>query len=1777
MNNILNFDDYRSDTYTTGSVAIGSSVSGSIETFFDSDWFSIYLISGNTYQFDATESNYWLDLEMYLRNNNGNYLAYGDDYGTTDDPRITYTASYTGYYYLDVSDYWGIYTGSYEVQARVLDDFGSNIYTSGSVSIGSSTSGNIETAGDRDWFKLYLISGYTYQFDATETDYYLDLDMFLRDSNGVSLAYGDDYGTTDDPRITFTATYTGYYYLDVADYWLTSTGQYNVEAKALIVDDFSADLNTTGILSLGGSINGNIEKVGDIDWFKVYLTQGYTYQFDATESNRLDLNMFLRDSSGVSLAYGDDYGTSDDPRITYTATYTGYHYLDVADYWLYETGQYTVEAKQLNTDDYSASIYTSGIVLIDGSTSAGLDFAGDRDWFKISLRQGYTYQFDCTESNLVDPYLYLRDSQGNSLIYDDDGGSDGDDSRIIYTANSTGTYYLDVGDYGDNDIGQYLISAKSLTALDDYSSNINTSGIVSIGSSINANIDFISDYDWFKISLLQGYTYQFDCTESGSIDPYLYLRDSQGNIITYDDDGGIDGDDSQISYTATYTGNYFLDVSDYSDSNIGGYNLSAILLSANDDFQGNTSTLGTISVGGQVVAELDFNSDSDWFKVSLVQGLTYQFDCIDYNLIDPYLYLRDDQGNTITYDDDSGNGDDSRIIYTATSTSSYFLDVRDYGDNDIGEYILKAALLNSDDYSSDINTIGILSVGSEESAYLDFLGDNDWFKVSLVQGQTYQFDCIDSGVIDPYLYLRNSQGNIITYDDDSGSGDDSRIIYTATNSGNYYLDVSDYGNNDIGYYTVKAKLLNTDDFSADINTIGSISLGAKTSGKIDYLSDRDWFKVSLVQGQAYQFDCTENNSLDTYMYLRDNQGNYIKYNDDGGSDYDDPRITFTADTTGIYFLDIGDHGDNNTGDYQVHFSSITTSDDFSEDINTTGTITIGGKITADLDFNSDHDWFSISLIQGTKYIFDAISFNSIDPFISLRDSQGNLLTSDDNSGNNNNAKITYTASSTETYFIDMSDVGNNDIGSYEINTTINFDSSVDDFSGDIFTNGNASMGGSVSATLDFSGDSDWFAIILQSGNRYQFDCTESNEIDAYLRIRDSNGISLQYDDNGGIGDDSRIIFDATNSGTYFLEVGDIGNNNTGAYQLYAQQLSSSSATFSSQNGYGAVNAENAFEQLLGIDLLSRPDFGGDLWSLDNVSAREVWLGTGNFLGATGAGTTIAIIDTGIDTDHNEFTGRIVNPWDFVDSNSDVEDDQGHGTHVAGTAAGANNNIGITGVAYDANIMPLDIFYTYYNHSRGAIDWTFNTSDLVAAIRYAADNGADVINMSLRCPADTQLYSALQYAEQKGCICVMAAGNSGDPTPSYPAYYAIDYGIAVGADDVYKEITDYSCRAGSRTHTYVTAPGGTLEGPGVFSSWINGGYNSIPGTSMASPHVAGIVALLKSYDQSLTVNEIKNLLISTSSNQNFTANVNQNITPIEITSVNSLVQGSNQNDVLYGGNDDNEINGGNGDDIITGNGGYDEIDGGSGSDTVIYTGDFEDYSIVRIATFGNGNNLSLNQLEVIDNRTDSNDGIDKLENIEYLQFADQKIEESKVDLIKIYDGEFRDYKFYNLQDGNYQILTENGVDDITGLPTLQFVDQTISAIADVKGTFDQVTGKDNVTGEMFRLYNAAFKRFPDADGLAYWISKNSSGENSERVIAESFLISDEFKSLYGESVTNQQYIETLYNNILGRLPDQSGLDYWMGQLNNGIETRYELLLGFAESTENKTLFSEMTGL
>ena len=147
---------------------------------------------------------------------------------------------------------------------------------------------------------------------------------------------------------------------------------------------------------------------------------------------------------------------------------------------------------------------------------------------------------------------------------------------------------------------------------------------------------------------------------------------------------------------------------------------------------------------------------------------------------------------------------------------------------------------------------------------------------------------------------------------------------------------------------------------------------------------------------------------------------------------------------------------------------------------------------------------------------------------------------------------------------------------------------------------------------------------------------------------------------------------------------------------------------------------------------------------------------------------------------------------------------------------------------------------------------------------------------------------------------------------------------------------------------------------------------------------------------------------------------------------------------------------------------------------------------------------------------------------------------------------------------------------TGVTSLQFEDQALSLANDVAATFNQVKGIDDVSGVVFRLYNAAFARLPDAKGLENWIAGNSTGGMTYATSAQEFSSSQEFKNRYGATTTDTQYITTLYNNVLGRSPDAAGLANYQRLLANGKE-RGALLLDFSESPENRVLFTEVTGL
>lgn len=221
--------------------------------------------------------------------------------------------------------------------------------------------------------------------------------------------------------------------------------------------------------------------------------------------------------------------------------------------------------------------------------------------------------------------------------------------------------------------------------------------------------------------------------------------------------------------------------------------------------------------------------------------------------------------------------------------------------------------------------------------------------------------------------------------------------------------------------------------------------------------------------------------------------------------------------------------------------------------------------------------------------------------------------------------------------------------------------------------------------------------------------------------------------------------------------------------------------------------------------------------------------------STGANSiTIAVVDTGVQSTHPEFAGRLVAGCDFVNRDTLPEDDQGHGTHVAGIAAAAGNNgSGIAGISWGARIMALKAL-----DANGSGTY----QQIAQAIVYAADNGAKVVNLSLGgSEPSAVLEDAVNYAVAQGAVVVAAAGNSGTNSPNYPAAYAA--AIAVAATDSSNVRASFS-----NYGSYVD-----LSAPGVsiLSTFLSSAYSSKSGTSMAAPHVAGAAALLMGYSNAFT--------------------------------------------------------------------------------------------------------------------------------------------------------------------------------------------------------------------------------------------------------------------------------------------------------------------------------------
>ncbi len=1159
--------DFPATTATSGRVEVGGSVTGNRGSIGDTDWFAVVLEAGKTYQIDqkgeygggGTLEDPYLD---NIRDSSGNQISstFNNDVDFANgifDSQIIFTPTAAGTYYL-VAFANGLVTGTYTLSVRDITPPPCTLNT-GDVWCGVVTVAEVKTNADvlvahgfADGAGLSAgsLAGYPddTMFSVGDNDYTISA-AYIQVPTGstvtgtlyvllsADLSEDDKAGlvlTVDDTTLTFafsgaTKGTTGLYSwgLSGLDWSATTT----VTVRLSPPDDFPAGTTTTGKVDIGGSVTGNIESVGDADWFLVELEETKRYQIDleGTPTGRGTVSdptiNAVGDAGGNTITgtQNDDSGVGNNARTIFTAPADGTHYVVAAAYQ--STGTYTVSVIVLGANgasegdtDLPADTTTTGKVDIGGSVT-GTHTSGDRvDWFAVTLEASTRYQIDVEGTDTgrgtqTDPGISLFDASATDLSQDDDNSGVGKNARIIYTPTEDATYHVQASDVS-RDGGTYTLSVREIPPPCTLNTGDIWCGVVTVGE-LKTSADVLVSHGFADTSSLSAgglvgnpgdtmfsvgdndYTIRglYVGAPGGNNDGSLFLLltadlsdDDKENLVFKIDGVTTDRALSDASRLSTGLYSWANTGLDWSSTTTVTVRLSGS--TTPDDFPSDNTTTGQVDVGGSVTGNMDSVFDIDWFRVDLKKDKRYQIDLegADTNrgtLTDPVLSrMRDALGNVVTDALDSGIGNNARRIFTAPADGSHYVVASSNGVT--GTYTLSVIVLGANgvseadtDLPATTATTGRVDVGASVTGNIGSFADRDYFRVVLEAGTCYQIDLEGAPtgrgtLADPALTLYDESEDNLLDDVNSGIGANSRGIFTPTTAGTYYLRVADFDETDTGTYTLSVRdITPPPDDSAD--------------------PPADSGNVSEPDGE-----------------------------------------------------------------------------DLPEGITTTGRVEVGGSVTGEIAPALDVDWFAVELKKGKRYQFDVEGAdtgrgNLADPHLwGLQDAGGQAVSGarSNDGGVGKNGRVINTPDAEGTYYIAVAGAANT-TGTYTLSVIVlgaNGASEADtDFPRDTTTTGRVEVGASATGNIDPGEDLDGFRVNLEAGKRYRFDLEgadtgRGSQADPILALYgDSFNVShyIDEDDDGGEGLNSRLTYTATATGIYHLEVAGL---DPGTYTLSVREI-----------------------------------------------------------------------------------------------------------------------------------------------------------------------------------------------------------------------------------------------------------------------------------------------------------------------------------------------------------------------------------------------------------------------------------------------------------------------------------------------------------------------------------------------------------------------------------------------------------------------------------------------
>ncbi len=633
--------------------------------------------------------------------------------------------------------------------------------------------------------------------------------------------------------------------------------------------DFPSNTSTHGRVAVGGSANAYMS---DSDWIAMDLEVGKVYRINLeghlnrfNERPNLEL-ISIRNRNGVSIAGTSDrdsggnnineFPQSRDSQLYFFPNYSGVHYVHADHHSSWQHGPYTVSVTEIPyEDDIPADLSTSETLTVGVPTGGEIEIADDRDWFRVSLLADTMYWIEVkgkptSSGTLRDPRLaWVHDASGVRIpgTNTETGGpqsppwySSDNNARLAFTPSTAGIYYISAAgnpnDSWAHHVGTYEVLVTAVS--DDFAADTTTTGVIEVGGKVKGIFEQNSDSDWFAVDLVAGTLYQIDLTGDNShaagpagLPVIKGVYDSSGNKIpgTSSSYSISLNNKTRVVFTPADSGIHYVSAGKapgYELHSLGGYILK--FKAFTDDCSADIDTGCAVAGPHKTIrGELEIRGDVDWYAVELDADVEYWIHIkgkgreyvTGFTVGNPNLKgVYDSVGNMIpgTAADNGTVHYDSLLKFTPTETGTHYVAVTYSSSWDfpsLGTYGVEYGRV-TDDFSANTTTTGTVDVDGSATGMISIVGDRDWFRVTLIPGNTYRIDIEGSAtgmgtIYSPNLTgIHDSTGQKIanTSNDFGGVNSNAKLIFRANNENlTHYISVTG-GASALGSYTVTVTL-----------------------------------------------------------------------------------------------------------------------------------------------------------------------------------------------------------------------------------------------------------------------------------------------------------------------------------------------------------------------------------------------------------------------------------------------------------------------------------------------------------------------------------------------------------------------------------------------------------------------------------------------------------------------------------------------------------------------------------------------------------------------------------------------------------------------------------------------------------------------------------------------------------------------------------------------------------------------------------------------------------